>query len=121
VISSQPFGAAADFKLSITQALADQLAQRPAALRPAPLSEDSLHHVENRPGVYELFLEGRRVYVGKAGNSLPTRLRNHARKLSGRTGLSPAEMIRIEAPALSEGRDTLTSMRLTFLVVSSMW
>jgi hypothetical protein len=46
--------------------------------------------VENRPGVYELFHADRRVYVGKASRSLPTRLRNHERKLSGRTGLSLA-------------------------------
>ncbi|MGH3942877.1 MAG: hypothetical protein ACRDTG_30495 [Pseudonocardiaceae bacterium] len=86
MISSQPFGAAADFKLSITQALADQLAERLKPLRSAPLTEDSLEHVENRPGVYELFLDEQRVYVGKASKSLPTRLRKHARKLSGRTG-----------------------------------
>lgn len=90
VISPQPFGAAADFKLSITQALADQLAERLRPLRPAPLSENSLAQVENRPGVYELFLADQRVYVGKASRSLPARLRNHARKLSGRTGLSLA-------------------------------
>lgn len=85
--SSQPFGAAADFKLSITQALADQLAERLQPLCSAPLSEDSLEHVENRPGVYKLFLRDQRVYVGKASRSLPTRLRKHARKLSGRTGM----------------------------------
>jgi hypothetical protein len=90
VMSPQPFGAAADFKLSITQALADQLAERLQPLRPAPLSENSLAQVENRPGVYELLLADRRVYVGKASRSLPARLRNHARKLSGRTGLSLA-------------------------------
>lgn len=92
VISSQPFGAAADFKLSITQALADQLAQRLRPLRPAPLNDTSLDHVENRPGVYELLLAHQRVYVGKASKSLPARLRNHARKLSGRTGLSLADV-----------------------------
>lgn len=92
VISSQPFGAAADFKLSITQALADQLAERLKPLRPAPLSEASLEHVEHRPGVYELFLGERRVYVGKASGSLPTRLRKHARKLSGRTGMLSARV-----------------------------
>ncbi|MGH3857769.1 MAG: hypothetical protein ACRDR6_30625 [Pseudonocardiaceae bacterium] len=92
MISSQSFGAAADFKLSVTQALADQLAQRLAALHPAPLSEASLGHLENRPGVYELFLGGQRVYVGKASNSLPARLRNHVRKMSGRTGLPRSEV-----------------------------
>ncbi len=92
VVSSQPFGAAADFKLSITQALADQLAERLRPLRPAPLNEDSLEHVESRPGVYELLLASQRVYVGKASRSLPARLRNHARKLSGRIGLSLANV-----------------------------
>jgi hypothetical protein len=89
---SKPFGAVADFKLSITQALADQLAERLQPLRSAPLSENSLEHVANRPGVYELFLADQRVYVGKASKSLPARLRNHARKLSGRTGLSLANV-----------------------------
>lgn len=87
VFSSQPFGAAADFKLSITQALADQLAERLQPLRPASLCDDSLEQVENRPGVYELFLGDQRVYVGKASRSLPTRLRKHVRKLSGRSGM----------------------------------
>ncbi|MGH4000941.1 MAG: Eco29kI family restriction endonuclease [Pseudonocardiaceae bacterium] len=42
--------------------------------------------------MYELFLAGQRVYVGKASKSLPARLRNHARKLSGRGGLTLANV-----------------------------
>jgi len=90
VTSSEPFGAAAEFKLSITRALADQLAERLTPLRAAPLNEASLGRVQSRPGIYELFLGERRVYIGKASKSLPDRLRNHLRKLSGRTGLSLA-------------------------------
>lgn len=88
VTLSEPFGAADDFKLSITQALAVQLAESLRPLRPAPLTEQSLRQVADRKGIYELFLEGRRVYVGKASKSLSQRLGNHRRKLSGRTNLS---------------------------------
>jgi len=78
----------AEFKLSITRALADQLAEKLRALTPAPLTADLLDAVEQRTGVYELYLRGRRIYVGKARKDLRQRLGNHLRKLSGRTNLS---------------------------------
>lgn len=89
---SEPFGAAAEFKLSITRALADQLAERLEPLRAAQLSEDSLKQLQSRPGIYQLYLDDQRVYVGKASRSLPHRLHQHLRKLSGRTGLSLARV-----------------------------
>ncbi|MCK9924845.1 hypothetical protein MXD61_23755 [Frankia sp. AgPm24] len=78
----------AEFTLSITKALADQLAEALDSLAPCPLTSRNLDDLEERPGVYVLFLDGRRVYVGKAEKALPGRLEQHLRKVSGRSGLS---------------------------------
>ncbi|MFD9109160.1 Eco29kI family restriction endonuclease [Streptomyces bottropensis] len=72
-----------DFRLSITKALGDQLAQALTHLGRAPLAEQYLASLDERPGVYQLYLHGEFVYVGKADKSLPSRLANHLRKLSG--------------------------------------
>jgi Eco29kI restriction endonuclease len=85
--------ASAEFKLSITRALADQLLEKLRSLDPAPLTSDNLAALQPRPGVYELFLDGaeggeERVYVGKASKDLPSRLNKHRRKLSGRARIS---------------------------------
>ena len=80
-------GPSAEFKLSITRALADQLAVALLGLSPAPLTEEELDKLDKRPGVYELFLDNNKVYIGKASQDLPGRLGNHLRKLSGRTGI----------------------------------
>lgn len=74
----------ADFKLSITKALADQLSAALQKLTPVPLTLESLNRLPDGPGVYQLYLDDEQVYVGKASKSLPTRLRKHHRKLSGR-------------------------------------
>ncbi|SNT45805.1 hypothetical protein SAMN05421812_106290 [Asanoa hainanensis] len=74
----------AEFKLSITRALADQLAAALRTLTPSPLTADALDRLPKGPGVYQLHVDGAPVYVGKASKSLPARLRKHHRKLSGR-------------------------------------
>lgn len=79
--------AAGDFKLSITKALADQLADAMRRLEPAPLTPENLQVLEGRPGVYELYVGAKRVYVGKAKANLPERLAQHQRKLSGRQNI----------------------------------
>lgn len=84
--------ASAEFKLSITRALADQLADALSRLQPAPLAPDSLEVIQPRPGVYELYMDDQRVYVGKASKSLPTRLHNHLRKLSGRSRIQLSDV-----------------------------
>ncbi|MFV2117194.1 GIY-YIG nuclease family protein [Streptomyces sp. Act-28] len=81
-----------DFRLSITQALGDQLADALDDLIPAPLTESSLAELEDRPGVYQLYRNDEFVYVGKADKSLPTRILKHLRKVSGRQGISLSEM-----------------------------
>jgi hypothetical protein len=73
-----------DFRLSITKALGDQLAKALKHLGRAPLADQYLASLDERPGVYQLYLHGEFVYVGKADKSLPGRLANHLRKLSGR-------------------------------------
>jgi Eco29kI-like restriction endonuclease len=76
-----------DFRLSITKALGDQLAHALVRLGRAPLAEQCLASLDERPGVYQLYLHGEFVYVGKADRSLPSRLANHLRKLSGRRNI----------------------------------
>ena len=75
--------ASAEFKLSITRAMADQLAEALSRLQRAPLTPASLVDVQPRPGVYKLFLHDQRVYEGKPAKSIPSRFNNHLRKLSG--------------------------------------
>ncbi|MFF8769693.1 Eco29kI family restriction endonuclease [Kitasatospora sp. NPDC015120] len=76
-----------DFRLSITKALGDQLADALSHLGRAPLADENLVQLDERPGVYQLYLGGDFVYVGKADKTLPGRLRNHLRKLSGRRNI----------------------------------
>lgn len=82
----------ADFRLSITQALGDQLLASLMRLEPAPLQEASLLGLRELPGVYQLYLDDELVYVGKADRSLPARLRQHKRKVSGRANISLENM-----------------------------
>jgi hypothetical protein len=77
-----------DFTLSITKALGDQLADALEGLDRAPLTEDSIDDLKEKPGVYQLYLNGEFVYVGKADKSIPVRLRQHFRKIGGRRGIS---------------------------------
>lgn len=81
-----------DFRLSITQALGDQLADALDELEPAPLTPENLGLLEDRAGVYQLYRNGDFVYVGKADKSLPTRINKHLRKISGRRNIDLSEM-----------------------------
>ncbi|WP_436496168.1 Eco29kI family restriction endonuclease [Actinokineospora sp. HUAS TT18] len=81
----------ADFRLSITKALGDQLAAALNGLGRASLAEENLAALDERPGVYQLYLGGEFVYVGKADQTLPGRLRDHLRKLSGRRDVDLAD------------------------------
>ncbi len=92
VATNPPAQASAEFKLSITRALADQLADALSRLHPAPLTSERLSVLQQRPGVYELFWRGERAYVGKASASVPARLGNHLRKLSGRMDIVLSDM-----------------------------
>jgi hypothetical protein len=85
-------GRAAEFKLSITRALSDQLATALKGLAPAPLTLANLCGLETAPGVYRLYRDGAPVYVGKAERSLPQRIEKYYRKISGRNGIDIADM-----------------------------
>lgn len=82
----------ADFTLSITKALGDQLKVALDDLKQVPLKEANLSALRPRAGVYQLYLRGDLVYVGKAEKALPVRLRQHLRKLSGRENVSLDEI-----------------------------
>ncbi|HEY1176221.1 Eco29kI family restriction endonuclease [Streptomyces ossamyceticus] len=91
------------FRLSITKALGDQLADALDNLTPAPLTQENLdalderatiEKLQSRSGVYQLHRgpDHDLVYVGKADKPLSSRLGNHLRKISGRRGISIDEM-----------------------------
>ncbi|MFD3991920.1 Eco29kI family restriction endonuclease [Streptomyces sp. NPDC058548] len=82
----------AEFKLSITKALGDQLAAALKDLTPAPLTMENIQALRALPGVYQLYKGEQLVYVGKADASLPQRIERHFRKISGRRNISLAEM-----------------------------
>jgi hypothetical protein len=82
----------AEFKLSITKALGDQLAERLDSLTPAPLTEENIQSLPKNKGVYQLYRFGELVYIGKADATLPQRLAKHLRKLSGRVGIHLEEV-----------------------------
>jgi hypothetical protein len=95
------------FRLSITKALGDQLAEELAALTPTPLTRANLAKLDDqakeeklssKSGVYQLYLnapgkpEPDLVYVGKADEPLARRLGQHHTKISGRKGISVEEI-----------------------------
>jgi len=83
--------ASAEFRLSITRALADQLVTSLASLSPESLTQSALEALPHRAGVYQLYLADKMVYVGKADPSLPKRLTKHFWKLSGRENVDIAD------------------------------
>jgi hypothetical protein len=77
----------ARFSLSVTRALADQMASALSELTPGRLTSEALNGLDEYPGVYQLYHRGELVYVGKADQSLPQRLEKHLAKLSGRLNI----------------------------------
>lgn len=82
----------AEFRLSVTRALGDQLAALLDELTPAPLTQENLDTLDSRPGVYLLYYQNKPVYVGKTDRSLPQRLGKHRFKLSGRLNIVAADV-----------------------------
>ncbi|MEU6927037.1 GIY-YIG nuclease family protein [Streptomyces sp. NPDC046631] len=81
-----------DFKLNITKALGDQLAEELKSLAHASLDEENIGKLREAGGVYQLYHNDVFVYVGKADSSLPDRLRNHLQKISGRCEIPLTEV-----------------------------
>lgn len=75
---------AASFSLNITEAMRLQLVKAMDRLTPAAFSKANVDAVDNRPGVYRLFIGNDPVYVGKADKSLRQRLTKHLEKTLGR-------------------------------------
>ncbi|MFI9008506.1 GIY-YIG nuclease family protein [Actinosynnema sp. NPDC053489] len=105
----------AEFQLSITRAMRDQLAEGLNGLEAAKLNRDELARLSPRPGIYELYLNGgepeHRVYVGKATNNLPERLGDHLKKLSGRRGLDIDE-VRFKCLYVNEDLDAASPEKM---------
>jgi hypothetical protein len=82
----------AQFHLSITRALGEQLRDAINDLAPASLAHTNILKLRPESGVYQLYRDGKLVYIGKAETSLPERLRQHLRKVEGRRNISASEM-----------------------------
>lgn len=78
-----------DFKLSIIEALTHQLTATIDNLTAAPLTQQNVDAVARRPGVYQIFVHGDLLYVGKADKNLHGRLSRHVRAFQGRLNLAP--------------------------------
>jgi hypothetical protein len=79
------------FELDIVAALTHLLTTAFDTLEPGLLNDEHISQVPATPGVYQLYLSGIRVYVGKAGQ-LRGRLRQHGRKISGRQNVQLGEV-----------------------------
>lgn len=80
------------FTFDLTGALADQLYSAIPTLNPAPFTTSALDQVDTIPGIYQLYLHGSMVYIGKADNDLRGRLYDHYRKISGRLNISTSDI-----------------------------
>lgn len=84
IFGSSRMPSSGQFRLSITRALGDQLADGLAQLEPDSLDVQHITELEDRSGVYQLYEHRMLVYVGKADKSLQQRLRKHHDKIAGR-------------------------------------
>ena len=80
------------FTFDLTGALARQLEAAIPGLTQAPLTLDALEEVQASPGIYQLYLRGELIYIGKADKSLRARLTEHHKKISGRLRISIEDM-----------------------------
>lgn len=99
--ADEPFA----FRFELGPAILQQLLSKLRSLEPQPL-EDALD--ARHPGFYQLFLDGKPVYIGKTSRTIGERLREHARKLRGRIelGRMTCRFAYVEDPSLvdlSEG------------------
>lgn len=80
-----------EFEFDLPGALLGQLNLVLDALPAAELNASNLLAVPEAQGVYQLFLDGRLVYIGKtdADSGLKRRLFRHARKITHRQNLNP--------------------------------
>lgn len=80
------------FTFDLTGALAEQLEAMLPTLTPEPLATGQIQGVSTLPGIYQLYLNGQLVYVGKADRNLQDRLSDHYRKIIGRENIDVKDM-----------------------------
>lgn len=83
-----------DFEFDLPGALLDHLVKIMDGMEAGPLTTAGLTGVPEAQGVYQLFLDGQLVYIGKtdAEAGLAHRLARHARKTLQRRGLDPSRV-----------------------------
>ncbi len=83
-----------DFEFDLPGALLSRLVEVLDGLAAAPLNVEALESVPEAQGVYQLFLRGQLVYIGKtdAEAGLSRRLARHQRKIQHRHNLDPADV-----------------------------
>lgn len=83
-----------EFEFDLPGALLTHLVRALDGLEAAPLDADGLAPVQEAQGVYQLFLDGQLVYIGKtdAEAGLLKRLTRHSCKTRHRQGLDPARV-----------------------------
>lgn len=83
---------AVEFEFDLATPLFEQIRVAFESVEPVPLDEEHLARIENRPGLYGLYLDDQIVYVGKADESVGTRLRKHRRTIAGRRNISTSRV-----------------------------
>jgi hypothetical protein len=113
------------FTFDLTGALADQLYSAIPTLNPAPFTTGALDQVDTVPGVYQLYLNGSMVYIGKADRDLRGRLYDHHRKISGRLNISTSGMsftsLYLEGTWIPVGPETMLINRYKVEGHSTPW
>lgn len=81
----------AEFEFDLPEALLAHLVRALDRITTAPLVESAVSAVPEHQGIYQLFLDGKLVYIGKtdAEAGLQRRLIRHAWKIQHRRGLDP--------------------------------
>ncbi|MBX0331389.1 GIY-YIG nuclease family protein [Oscillochloris sp. ZM17-4] len=83
-----------DFEFDLPGALLARLVEVLDEMISAPLDSEPLDNIPEAQGVYQLFLDGQLVYIGKtdAEAGLSRRLRRHYQKIQYRAGLDPSRV-----------------------------
>ncbi len=79
-----------DFDFDLGRAVLEQLRAQLADIEGGPLT--ALGQVEDRRGIYQLIYQDVPVYIGKANESILTRLTKHQRKIVGRRNIDITDM-----------------------------
>ena len=111
---------AAEFALSITDALRTQLLERLDELTPVALTSENLAKVAQKGGIYELFLDNDLVYVGKSAKKLNSRLNRHRTKLAGRLG-NLLQHVKFRCLYVSEDLDALAPEKMLITELGTIW